>query len=244
MLIRSAFAIVFAICSICHTASATMITVHMPGNSFLNSLPVNAEAVLNIGADTLTITLRNLEDDPTSVVQNISGFGFVLQNPGSLFTFNSGTLTSSAGLERTVPYGGTSADGLSVATGWGLNSQSVQSWSGLWVHLLGTGTAPQHTIIGGPAATNTYSHANASIAGNHQHPVSPHNPFLAGDVVFNLNIPGLRPDAQLLGSTFWFNTALGSTVNGQTTAPEPNCFILVGLGLLLFAKGARRSLKR
>jgi hypothetical protein len=242
--IGSAFAVVFAICSICHTASATMITVNTPGDSSLNSLPVNAEAVLNIGADTLTITLRNLEDDPTGVVQNISGFGFVLQNPGSPLTFNSGTLTSSAGLERTVSYGGTYADGSSVATGWGLDGESVQSWSGLWVHLLGTGTAPQHTIIGGPAATNIYVNANASIAGNHQHPVSTHNPFLAGDVVFNLSIPGLTPDAQLLGSTFWFNTALGSTVNGQTPIPEPNCFILVGLGLLLFAKGVRRSLTR
>jgi len=228
--------LIFAIGALCRTASATMITVDTPTGATLNSLPVSAEAILTYGTGSLTITLRNLQDDPTSVVQNISGFGFVFQDPISLLTFGTGTLTSSSGLERTVSGTGAYADGSSVSTGWHVDT----SGTGLWVHMLGVGgTAPKHGIIGDPAGTDIYVQANSSITG------TPHNPFLAGDVVYNLTIPGLTDDAQLVSSTFWFNTALGYTTPGVPvgTVPEPSCFVLVGLGLLVFAKGMRRSLR-
>ena len=57
---------------------------------------------------------------------------------------------------------------------------------------LGTAAAPSHLIIGPPDASNLYSNANDSIAGN-----GPHNPFLDGTATFMLDIAGVTADTTL-----------------------------------------------
>jgi hypothetical protein len=154
--------------------------------------------------------LVNTIENPTSVIQNLSDFKFYLTP-----SLNTGTLVSSAGLERTVASNGTFTNGSVVDTGW-----QLETGDGLRVHVLGTPTGPAHTIIGLPdSGTNTYSNANNSIAGN-----GPHNPFLAGPVVFDITISGLTSSDTVTVATFSFGTTEGNDV----TVPEPTSMLLMG----------------
>jgi hypothetical protein len=168
----------------------------------------------------LSITLVNLEANPTDVTQLISDLSFTLSSGQT-----SGNLTSSSGLERTVAGNGSFADGsLPVDTGWAL--------TGLHLDVLGTPIGPAHLIIGPPDASNKYSNANGSIAGN-----GPHNPFLAGDVTFTISIPILTDQDNVTSATFSFGTTAGQNlVPGvpQITNTIPDggtTVLLLGAGL-------------
>ena len=183
----------------------------------LGGQTVDAEAIVTTGAGTVTVTLRNLEADPTAVIQNISGFGFTLS--GGLGAGSS--LSSSSGLERTVAANGSFHDGSSVSTGWTLNNLFLNG-------LGGAANTPAHTIIGGPGGGGTYDLANSSIAGN-----GPHNPFLAGDVTFTISLSGVNSDTTISGPIFQFGTS-----GDQIGVPDGGTTVLLlgaalsGLGML------------
>jgi hypothetical protein len=92
-------------------ANAGTITYVTPSGATINGLPVDAEAVFTTGTDTLTITLTNLEANPTSVAQNLSDLTFTLS--GGTIT----SLSSSSGQEITVNSNGTFSPGSTVSTG-------------------------------------------------------------------------------------------------------------------------------
>lgn len=215
-------AVTLGMCMLAVSASANTITVDT-GAVSLGGSTVSGEAVFTTGAGVLNITLRNLEADPTSVGQCISGLSFVLSSGQT-----SGTLASSSGKERTIASNGTFTDGSTVATGWALNN--------LFLNLLGTGTAPEHTIVGGPGTGNLY-HGNSSIVGN-----GPHNPFLAGDVTFTIDITGLTANSTIIGTMFQFGTSPGSDVTTGRVPPVPDGGMTLALlgtslcGLGLFAR--------
>ena len=119
-------------------AGATMITFDTPSGSTIGGSAVNAQAVLTTSANQITVTLRNLEVNPTSVAQNISDFLFQLDG-----TFSGGTLAGSSGKERTVAGGGSFTDGSVVSTGWDLTS----SGSNFTLDVLGAPAGASHTII-------------------------------------------------------------------------------------------------
>jgi hypothetical protein len=206
-------------------ASATSITFDTPSGSTAGGLPVSATATFVTGTDSLTISLTNLQDNPTSVVQNLSDLIFVLSSGQT-----TGSLTSSSGLDRTIAANGTFTDGATVSTGWELETFG----SGLRLHVLGTGTGPAHTIIGGPDGSNVYSNANGSITGN-----GPHNPFIAETATFQLTILGLTADSTVTSASFSFGTTEGTEVPGCVDCggrvPEPSAGALFVISGALFA---------
>jgi hypothetical protein len=177
----------------------------------------SGSATFVAGQDSLIVTLTDTVVDPVSIAQNLSGLSFSLSGGQTL-----GYLTSSSGYERSVAAGGTFTTTTSVVdTKWKLDSIT----GGLFLHVLGTPTAPEHTIIGDPGTiSKIYDLANNSIARN-----GPHNPFLYGPVTFYLSVPGVTssttiPDGSV--SFFYGTTAANNPV------PEPSTMLLLGSGLV------------
>lgn len=180
----------------------------------------------NITDDTVDITLDNLESNPTDVSQNLSDLSFTLSTTPT----SSGTLSSSSGTELTVNGNGSYTVGSAVATGWVL-SETGPSFE---LTVLGTPSAPTHTIIGpssnGTYSGGSYSNANGSIAGNNAH-----NPFLESGVTFAIAVPGVTALTTVTSVTFSFGTTAGVDLPGTPQVPEPFELGLTGAGLLLLS---------
>ena len=198
-------------------AHANSITLTTNLNSTTSGGAVAASAFFTTGAGTVTISLTNLEANPTSIAQLISGLDFTLSNVAT-----TGTLASSSAQGITVNAGGTFLLGATGATGWGLNN-SVSG--GLQLDALGF-IGPAGLIIGPPGGS-AYSNANGSIAGS-----GPHNPFLNQTATFVVNVTGVTASTSITGATFLFGTTPGANV---VQAPEPGTvsLLLIGLGLLV-----------
>jgi hypothetical protein len=184
--------------------------------------PENAEADITTGNGTITITLKNLQANPTDVAQSLTDLFVTVGNGGSL---TGSTLSSSAGQELTVNSGGTFTLGSTVAAGW---VYSTSSSTQLLLNDLGAGGAgPAHSILGGPDGGNGYSAANGSIAGNNAH-----NPFLNQSASFTIGAPGVTSTTSITGVIFSFGTVSGDNIVGTRAAvPEPTSLALMGIGL-------------
>lgn len=187
---------------------------------------------LTVGDGTIDITLDNLESNPTDVSQNLSDLSFTLSTTPTA----AGTLTSSNGTEITVNGGGSYTVESSVSTGWAL-SETGPSFE---LDVLGTPTAPTHTILGpssnGTYSGGSYSNANGSIAGNNGH-----NPFLESGVTFELSVPGVTTLTKVTSVTFSFGTTAGLDLPGTPEVPEPFSLGLTGAGLILVGLIRRRA---
>ncbi len=215
------------VCGFLATASLTfgdtVWTVNSGGNS--------ASADFNFSvAGQVTITLTDTVSNPGSVASNLSAFMFGLDNNGT--ALNVGSLSSGAGVERTVAGDGSYIDGSSVAAGWVF---SLSSGTYALDVLSGGGAGPAHTIIGTPDGSNVYSNANSSIAGN-----GPHNPFLTSGT-FVITITGVNSNTTVDFANFQFGTTDGSgIIDGSCTTdcgtippqsiPEPTSLLLGGTG--------------
>jgi len=220
------FRTILAVLTFSAVASAATITFVTPVGATSAGGAVNASATFATIANTLTITLTDLQNNPGNVGQLLSDLAFVVSTGQT-----TGSLTSSSGVARTVASNGSFADGGTVAAGWVLQAGFTLC------DLCGGAAGPTHTIIGGPNGSNVYAAANSSIAGN-----GPHNPFLAGPVTFVLNIPGITATSTISSATFSFGTTEGDNVQGcvgavgavgcNPTVPEPITSGLVGTGLI------------
>jgi hypothetical protein len=219
------------------TVYAGSITYVTPAGSMTGGQPVDASVTLTTSAGVLTITLTNLEANPTSVVQCLSDLQFTVGNGGSL---TGGTLASSSAQEITVNSGGTFTLGSTVATGWTNDSFSGSSGS---LDVLGSPTAPAHLIIGPPGPGGTYSNANGSIAGN-----GPHNPFLNQSASFTIGASGITADTTITSVTFSFGTTEGANLVPGVIIPEPSSLVLSAIGAsfvgLIVVRPSRRRLRR
>jgi hypothetical protein len=212
---------------------------NMPTGSTVADGPVNATATFTISAGHITITIRDLEVNPTSVGQTINGVSFALSNGTT-----AGSLSSQKGIQRSVtsksPGGYTDVGSpASPDTGskiWNYNQANL----GIEVTSLGNHAAVP-TVIGDPNGSNAYSNANGSITGNH-------NPFLAGTVTLVLNIAGVASGTTITKMHFQFGTSEGEgTVGGKPPAaiPEPSTLAIATLGALGFVGlGLRRRIKK
>jgi hypothetical protein len=222
---KSKFLILAAILAMALMAApalAITVTGTVPGG------PVSSSADFDFTTPgAVTVTLHNLTSVANfkNVGQALSDFGFVLTGITA-----APTGYSSSGVERTVAADKSFTDGSAVATGWeltsGFNFSLLQktfstergiSGIGYYLNGLGTDTAPSHTII----TDGPYTNVNASIAGN-----DPHTPFLAGDVSFTLDIPGVNCSTGVQYVLFSYGTTPSGVV------PIPPSALLMGSGLL------------
>jgi hypothetical protein len=183
--------------------------------------PVDATATFHFSVDQLTVTIRNLQSNPTSDIQSINGIAFSVSPSETV-----ATLTGSSAVQRTITshaVGGFSDSATPLTTNWNLNF----GVSGFKFELTTIGNPmAKETIIGDPALTGAYSAANSSIFGSN------HNPFLTGTATFTLSIPGVTAATTIAGMQFEFGTAAGTNAPGTLTAvPEPASLSLIGIGL-------------
>ena len=231
------------------------------GTNPAGPVDVNATFTLNTTAQTITVALTNLEDNPVGVSQLISGVEFTLGNTGS------GGLTPKGVSES----GGTYID---VSNFFGYPSvptQPANQWhaASLGGSVLTLCTVcnpsvgysnPQQELIGGPDPNmlflDLYDKANSTIAG------STDNPFLlaSGDSytqgplngknsapvwVVQMPVNSLTATTTIRSVTFFFGDTYNaySITDTDAITPEPATFFLIASGLSLAAWcGHRRRL--
>lgn len=219
-------AILLATAVICGVSAvstqASNITFSTPSGSTMGGLPVNASVNIVTGPGTVTVTLSNLQSNPTAVIQNLSDL--LIQ-----FSDNVGTasLASSSAQEVSIAGNKSFALGPIVSTGWDFSTPAADE---IYLNVLGSAIGPAHTLIGPPGGA-TYSSANGSIAGN-----GPHNPFLSQTATFNILASGITEATKISAVTFSFGTTSGNDI----LVPEPASLALGGLGLGLVVFGYRR----
>lgn len=199
--------------------------INTPVGATWDGQPVDASAQFTTGAGFVDITLTNLEADPISVSQLISGLDFVLSDGAT-----SGTLGSSSGQQITVASNGSFTLGSTGSTGWGLNNNVG---GGLQLDALGF-IGPQGLIIGAPGTGGIYDAANNSITGN-----KAHNPFLNQTATFHVLVDGVTANTTVTSATILF----GTTPSGPSV-PEPGSLLSLaalfgGVALVLKKRGSR-----
>lgn len=210
------------------SATADTITFVTPTGSTGGGNPVDASATFLTGPGTVSITLTDLEANPTSVGQLISDLEFTLSNGAT-----SGTLASISGTQIQVNGDGSTTSVSGAPTHWFLNNNVS---GGLQLDALGSGQ-PKDLIIGpGP-----YTNAKGSIAGN-----GPHNPFTNGTATFVVDVAGVTMDTNIDSAVFSFGTTEGAelvTGTPQTPViPEPPSLVLLGTGLICLAGAFKAKL--
>jgi len=217
-------------------ARAGSITYATPLGSSTPGGAVDAEAVFTTSAGALTITLTDLQANPTNVGQLLSDLSFTASGTDAL---NGASLASSQGQEIAVNKGGTFSTGATVPTGW---IPTLSGNSGNLDVLGGGGAGPEHLIIGPPDHSGLYSNANGSIAGN-----GAHDPFLNQSATFTITGPNITADTSITGASFSFGTtegAAGYTVTGSAV-PEPGSLVLALIGAgVVGSIGFQRSRRR
>jgi hypothetical protein len=216
-------------------ANASVTVMWTPDPTLMDGQPVNVAAQFTTGTDSITVLVHNIQVNPTSVVQNLSGLRFTVSTGET-----AGTLVSSSGVPRSVAKtGGAYTDGPADSTGWELGTIGPE----MYLHVLDTGpggVGPAHLIIGRPDASDEYSNANGSIADN-----GPHNPFLSGINMFELSVLGVTDASTITEATFEFGTSSGyevTVVPDQVTPfPEPATMSLLCVGAVAMLRRKRQK---
>ncbi len=210
-----------------------------PPGATVGGQPVSASAIVELYPDTdqINVYLYNNQANPTSVIQNLSDFGFVLstgQAAGSIRGDDATLIEVSASKNFSLVN--------SSGTGWELqnnynfipleNGIAVGTLgTGLRLQVLGTPAGPANTIIGYfDWDSYTYANANGSIAGN-----DVHNPFILYLAYFYLDVPGIDKDTAVTGAFFSFGTQ-----DVPAGVPEPLTFVLFGVGVVAVAGAAKK----
>jgi hypothetical protein len=219
-------------CLLNSTVYGTTIQYQTVSGATVGGEPVNACATLTTSADTISVKLENFQADPNSPKSILYGLLFTVSTGQ-----NSGTISSTTGVERTVHSGGTFTDvGPKSLIDWGLFTSGSQ----LSLDRLAAPGQKLHGIVGPPnPLSGLYAAAGGAVADS-----STHDPFWAGSADFTLNVPGVTANSTITAATFSFNTTAGNVITA-TVVPEPAALTLALLGfggvyLLLKRKPCRR----
>lgn len=182
----------------------------------LGGQSVNANGTLTAGAGSVTVVLNNLQADPTSIIQCISGLSFDVTGATGSGALSSVNLGESINI---APGGVYTVNNLAdPLTRW------TASETGTHVVALTTlsGGSPSLLIVGPPNGSNLYGHANPSITGD--------NPSVLETATFTVTIPGVTATSTFANATFFFGTS-GEPVGGNV--PDGGTTMaLLGLALL------------
>jgi hypothetical protein len=214
---------------------ATTIRFVTPPGAVAGGLPISADAVFNVTANSIIVTLTNYVDDPSSTIQNLNAMTF--QVGGS--SLQQLVLTSSSAPEVSVPANGKPSYFGASDTGWQIASSGTTSARTASLYVLGTPAAPEHTLMGGPdLLTGHYDNADSTILKN-----DTNSPFLLRQAVYVLSAPGVLPTSTIGNVVFSFGTTAGTDFTGVQAAPEPSTFALLGCGaaLILASAGMRKA---
>jgi hypothetical protein len=179
---------------------------------------INFEVFITTAANSITVEIDNLQTNPKSDVQGISGFNFTL----NAYDPNAPTLGTPTG---------SLIDITSKTTAATPDSSPINSWDVMstatgmqtTVSLSAFVNSPPDDLVIGTAPGNIYSQANSSITG--------HNPFIKQTATFVITLGGNIIDSTttVSGANASFNVG---TQTPQTTAaivatPEPGSLKLL-----------------
>src|SRR4051812_48106175 len=100
-----------------HRASAALIDFQTPAGSSTGGQNVSAKATFTTSNGHLTVLLENLQGDPRSAVQCLSGIRFHIDTDKTV-----ASMPVSSGKERMLIAGAPYSEGTSVPTGWALQT--------------------------------------------------------------------------------------------------------------------------
>jgi len=183
---------------------------------------INGQAVITTGANSLTIALSSLINNPTSIGQEVSGIQITLAGvPGSVTLGSaSGQLIDGDGnpIAGSIDHWGTTISGgvIFLATA-GVGAEGGQ---------------PDYLITGNGPYTN----------GNHS--IDVHSPSIRNTGTFVLNLAGV-PNPVITGVKIEFGTQPESIVNAVCTAgcgavPEPASWAMLIVGFGMVGAGLRQ----
>jgi hypothetical protein len=218
-------------------ASAGTITFVTPAGATTGGGPVNASATFITGANTVSVTLTNLQANITDVAQAITDVFFTLNGGNESLA----SITNSSAARITVAGNGTVTSAGAGTGDWKLDLTNASSGELHLCDIGGTpcGSGPEGAILGPPGAGGVYTAANGSIAGNNAH-----NPFISQSASWTLTVPGVTADTVVTAVTFSFGTTAGINVPGipptRTPVPEPASLTLLGTGFVYLSSRLRR----
>lgn len=206
---------------------------------------VNGEAIFDISAGSMTVTLINFQTNIISVGQDISSLFFTVNNGSSILSLaganvtlsgplvdvSTGGVATSAGTLNDVLLGtkGTTSEHWSAGQGAGRAGQS-------YFNDLNGGSQNgivDQTIIGPADSNGNYTTVNGSIYGN-----GPHNPFIQKQATFKIADAGLLSTSTLSAVTIGFGTGADYLPMGKV--PEPGSLALLAIGVAALARILRR----
>ena len=221
--------------------ASTMIWTASQADHF-SGQPINVSAAITPQSGFVSVKLSNLEINPISDGQNLSGFFFTLEG-----TYGNLSLASATGELITISKSGQITDvGVASLPAWTVAATALNGVTNIQLTMLGTAHATE-TIIGPATQSGNYTAANGSIAG------SVHNPFVLGDATFVIAGSGLTPSAIVEAASFGFGTSPGDVIAGQfavfgsgaaglqTPEPATEALVFAGIGLLLILQNRCRG---